>query len=86
MNKKLEIGLRPNANKTAEEWVSERPETPPPAKEKTKRLTVDMPQTLHLDFKLKAVSENEDMAELIRGWIRQYTYSPVGAKRGGRDG
>ena len=82
MTKKLDIGLRPTARKSADEWVTTRSETPPPAKEKTKRLTVDMPQTLHRDFKLKAVSENEDMAELIRGWIREYTYSPVGAKRG----
>lgn len=59
--------------------------SPPAAKEKTKRLTVDMPQSLHRDFKLKAVSENEDMAD--RRWILDYTYSPVGATRGGgRDG
>ena len=72
--KKLDIGLRPGVQQRAEEWVQERTESsdPPPEAEPSKRLTIDIPESLHRDFKIKSVADGVRMADLVRKWIAEY--------------
>jgi hypothetical protein len=61
MSKKVIIEPRPQ---DLERWVSER--TLPKAPEKIKRLTIDLPESLHKKLKLRAIEEDKAMVDLIR--------------------
>lgn len=84
--KKVSFGRKPGAVEKAidvEEWVTNRealvdpqglPE-PAPKPEKIKRLTLDIPESLHRAIKLKATSEGVTMVELLRGLLEKH-YGP----------
>jgi hypothetical protein len=40
--------------------------------EKMKRLTIDIPDSLHRSFKSKTGGRGEKMADLVRLWIENY--------------
>lgn len=86
--KKVSFGRKPGAVEKAvdvEEWVSNREalievEEPPAlvkeAKpEKVKRLTLDIPESLHKAIKLKATTEGVTMVELLRELLEEH-YRP----------
>lgn len=73
IGKRVSIGLKPGAQKLADEWVSE-PSMAAPVEEGTsalvmKRLTIDIPEDLHRTLKVKAATEGVKMADLVRAWI-----------------
>lgn len=84
--KKVSIGRKPGAVEkpvNVEEWVTSREaltvETDqPPASvetakpEKIKRLTLDIPESLHKAIKLKATSEGVTMVELLRELLEEH--------------
>jgi len=39
--------------------------------EPIKRLTLDMPQSLHTKLKIKAMEEGTTMAKMLKGWINE---------------
>ncbi|AMA10651.1 hypothetical protein [Picosynechococcus sp. PCC 73109] len=57
-------------NSAVDTWVQERVQEPTSV-EKMKRLTIDVPESLHRQLKLKSVAEGETMADLVRGWIEE---------------
>jgi len=61
MSKKITLEARP---KDMERWVAER--TLPKAGEKMKRLTIDLPESLHKRLKYRAIEEDKTMVDLIR--------------------
>lgn len=81
--KKVPITKKPIASETPrslDDWVSsselseeEKPSESKP--EKMKRLTLDIPQSLHRAIKRKAIDENQTMAELLRALLEQ-NYGP----------
>ncbi len=61
-----------------EEWVANRealvdaePPKEEPKPEKMKRLTVDLPESLHRALKLKAAAEGVTMADLLRELLEE---------------
>lgn len=66
---------RPAKPKTPESWVLAKPKA---AGENTKRLTFDIPETMHRRIKLQCVVEGVHMADVIRELIEQRF--PKGAK------
>jgi predicted HicB family RNase H-like nuclease len=65
----------PSVNK--EKWVNGNTETQKTAftetnKEKIKRLTIDLHQSTHTAFKIKALKQNKSMLELVRDWIEEF--------------
>ena len=42
-----------------------------PTTEKMKRLTIDVPESLHKKLKMKSAEEGETMAKLVRRWIEE---------------
>lgn len=68
--KKVNFAQKPKANvSNIEEWVSDRTtEKSEPLKkaEKIKRLTLDLPESLHQAIKMKAVERGETMADMLR--------------------
>ncbi len=77
--KKVAIKIKPETKKQADAWVSESPQEeqgtkqtrPEPTLQKTKRLTIDIPETLHRTLKIKAAVEGVRMADLVRSWIQE---------------
>lgn len=81
--KKVSFGRKPGAVEKpvdVEEWVTNREalveaEQPAPAKttkpEKIKRLTLDIPESLHKAIKLKATNEGVTMVELLRELLEE---------------
>ena len=64
---KKDLAFKP-ATKTAatpEEWIEKRDKPTSPA-EPTKRLTVDIPQSLHKRIRLACIERDEVMADAIR--------------------
>lgn len=70
--KKVNIGTKPVTSTSAnvDQWVETRsletetaPEDPKP---KMKRLTLDIPETLHRTIKMKSVEQGVPMADLLR--------------------
>lgn len=57
MTKKIEIKNPKSKPETADDWVNTR--------EKKKRLTIDIPVSLHKKLKISAVKKEETMAEII---------------------
>ena len=57
MTKKIEIKNPKSKPETADDWVNTR--------EKKKRLTIDIPSSLHTKLKITAAKKEETMAEII---------------------
>lgn len=74
--KKVTIGAKPstgNHGRSAEEWVTGK--TLP--MEPSKRLTIDIPLTLHRRIKSACALENRKMADVVRELLeRQFTGEP----------
>ncbi len=69
--KRVQIGLKPSAQKSAEDWVTQSDqatveETPTIV---MKRLTIDVPEDLHRRLKVKAATDGMKMADMVRRWI-----------------
>lgn len=63
--KKVTFGGKPTSNRVAnspDEWVSGEP---------TKRLTIDIPQSLHQRVKSQCALEGANMADVIRGLLEK---------------
>jgi hypothetical protein len=85
MSKKVSFGATPPASKAASNdtdgFVSSFAETSragaakagvPAPDEKTARVTVEIPATLHRRFKAQAAQEGHKIADLVREWVEQY--------------
>ncbi len=86
--KKVNFGKKPGAKQPpvdVEQWVSDRPSgggvpnrdavTPDPQQEqseKMKRLTLDIPESLHKAIKRQAVDTGVTMADLLRDLLEQH--------------
>jgi predicted DNA binding CopG/RHH family protein len=76
--KKVNFGKKPEAMQSVdlEQWVSDResvvsqPEQVQP--EKMKRLTLDIPESLHKAIKRQAVDAGVTMADLLRDLLEQH--------------
>lgn len=76
--KKVNLGKKPKAQESVdlEQWVSERssveeqPQQEQP--EKMKRLTLDIPESLHKAIKRQAVDTGVTMADLLRELLEQH--------------
>lgn len=69
--KKVSIGTKPvpSVSANVDQWVETRTvetETLPQEKPKMKRLTLDIPETLHRAIKMKSVEQGVPMADLLR--------------------
>jgi predicted DNA binding CopG/RHH family protein len=69
--KKVSIGTKPvsSVSSNVDQWVETRTvetETLPQEKPKMKRLTLDIPETLHRAIKMKSVEQGVPMADLLR--------------------
>jgi predicted DNA binding CopG/RHH family protein len=82
MAKKVTFGVKPIEQQSAsvDEWVDTRsapgeiadiPESTPAPKEKIKRLTLDIPETLHRAIKGKAASEGVAMVDMLRELLEE---------------
>jgi predicted DNA binding CopG/RHH family protein len=82
MAKKVTFGVKPIEQQSAsvDEWVDTRsapgeiadsPESTPAPKEKFKRLTLDIPETLHRAIKGKAASEGVAMVDMLRELLEE---------------
>jgi predicted DNA binding CopG/RHH family protein len=75
--KKISFSTKPNGEKpSVNEWVSNR-ETSIQEQEaqqmvKMKRLTLDIPESLHRAIKMKAVEDGVAMADLLRSLLEQH--------------
>lgn len=78
--KKVPITPKPvTSEATVEDWVQNRgtssPANPEPVEEvppsKMKRLTIDVPETLHRAIKFKSVERGVPMADLVRDLLEQ---------------
>lgn len=81
--KKVNFGTKPNAQPASvDQWVQERPnaneqiknDLPDEPLEKMKRLTLDIPESLHRAIKSKAVTEGRTMVDMLRELLEE-TYS-----------
>lgn len=76
--KKVNLGKKPEVRESVdlEQWVSDReslvsqPEQQQP--EKMKRLTLDIPESLHKAIKRQAVDAGGTMADLLRDLLEQH--------------
>ncbi len=68
MNKKITIGTRPTnkvgADVAADAWVENRASAEAP--EKMKRLTIDIPESLHRDIKMQCAGRGTKIADELR--------------------
>ena len=74
--KKVSIARRPNAESHGvDSWVSDREDLikskEPKVVTKMKRLTIDIPESLHRAIKRKAVEEGVAMADLLRSLLEE---------------
>ncbi len=73
--KRISIGLKPGAQKRADEWVSDSAIAAPDEEGVPsiimKRLTIDIPEELHRALKVKAATDGVKMADLVRSWITE---------------
>lgn len=84
MSKKVQIGSKPTASKpapgNADAWVENRAaptETPAaPSSEKMKRLTIDVPESLHRDIKRQCAEQGAKIADVARAllhdWVQKH--------------
>jgi predicted DNA binding CopG/RHH family protein len=76
--KKVNFGKKPEAQETTdvENWVSDRSSVvsplPQEQPEKMKRLTLDIPESLHKAIKRQAVDAGVTMADLLRELLEQH--------------
>lgn len=68
MTKKVSISAKPALQKTAsaEEWIKNRAEEEP-----TKRLTIDVPESLHRAVKAQCAARGTKIAEEVRELLLQ---------------
>ncbi len=68
--KKIQIGAKPTGNvaAAADEWVQNR-ETG--EKEPNKRLTIDIPESLHRDIKMQCAARGTKIADEVRELLLQ---------------
>ena len=75
MSKKVSIGTRPSSRQapaSADEWVGTRAETAAaPASEPTKRITVDIPESLHRRVKIGCATEGTSVAGEVRAFLEK---------------
>lgn len=73
--KKINFGKKPKAV-DMEQWVSDRDSVTPQVQqeqpEKMKRLTLDIPESLHKAIKRQAVDSGVTMADLLRDLLEQH--------------
>lgn len=75
--KKISFATKPNSEQpSVNDWVSTR-ETPIQEQDaqqtiKMKRLTLDIPESLHRAIKMKAVEDGVAMADLLRSLLEQH--------------
>lgn len=85
VNKKVNIGMKPSKPETPinlEQWVSTRisgeelPTSPVPTAEtapiKMKRLTLDIPESLHKAIKSRSVEEGVAMVDMLRKLLDEH--------------
>lgn len=67
MAKKINIKAKP-VNNSADSWVENREAaiTHPKVEDKNKRLTIDIPESLHKKIKLKCTENGTTIAEKVR--------------------
>jgi predicted DNA binding CopG/RHH family protein len=74
--KKVNISQKPdNKVSNIDQWVTERTTDstqPEQTTEKMKRLTLDIPESLHQAIKLKAVEQGVTMANMLRGLLEEH--------------
>ncbi|MBD2341968.1 hypothetical protein H6G64_34115 [Calothrix sp. FACHB-156] len=76
--KKVNFGKKPEARESVdlEQWVSDRESVVPQLEqaqpEKMKRLTLDIPESLHKAIKRQAVDAGVTMADLLRDLLEQH--------------
>ena len=79
MSKKVSIRARPSARQApapaaADEWVGtggETAATPATLGERTKRLTIDLPESLHRRVKVGCAMEGTTVAAEVRGFLEK---------------
>jgi predicted DNA binding CopG/RHH family protein len=74
--KKVNISKKPeNKEANIDQWVTERTTDstqPEQTVEKMKRLTLDLPESLHQAIKLKAVEQGVTMANMLRALLEEH--------------
>ncbi|KPX86248.1 MULTISPECIES: hypothetical protein [Pseudomonas syringae group genomosp. 2] len=68
--KKILIGAKPTVNAAAEEWVQNR-EVQASDKEANKRLTIDIPESLHRAIKIQCAERGNRIADEVRELLLQ---------------
>jgi hypothetical protein len=79
MSKKVPIAAPRRVKGLAEEaeaWVTERPAPSKPA-EPMKRLTIDLPDSLHHRLKIYCVTHRLQMVDVVRGLVAEYVEKKV---------
>lgn len=68
--KKVQIGARPTSTVSVDEWVKNR-ETALAGKESNKRLTIDVPESLHRKIKMQCAARGTKIADEVREMLLQ---------------
>ena len=68
MVKKQPLSLKSRGVNSSKDTPAET-QKPAPEAEVIKRLTLDMPQSLHTKLKMQAIKEGTTMAKMVRNWI-----------------
>jgi ParG len=69
MSKKIAFGPKPAPAVTPDQWVESR--TPEGEAERMKRLTIDIPMSLHIRIKTQCASRGTKMADEIRALLEE---------------
>ncbi len=69
MSKKISIGTKPTAKPAADAWVESR--TPADGPEPMKRLTIDVPASLHRSIKAQCAMRGTKIADEVRELLIQ---------------
>lgn len=74
--KKVPIGAKPTSKPTPDDWVQSRgatttTEAPKPEKEKLKRLTIDISESLHREIKSQCAMRGTQIADEVRELLAQ---------------
>ncbi len=87
--KKVSISSKPTAKAaptSPDEWVASDSTSPPPptkSAEKTKRLTIDIPLSLHQRVKSQCALKGDKMADVVRELLeKQFGQEPPGKAMG----
>ncbi|HEY9825087.1 MAG TPA: hypothetical protein V6D19_06545 [Stenomitos sp.] len=73
-NKKVTITTKPTSQATVDSWVatSSESQAPEQPKERMKRLTLDLPESLHRAIKRRAVDQGVAMVDMLRDLLEQH--------------